>query len=62
MWKSDNKNRIQKKKLILKLETNGTERRKIQIKLESGSSKVHDNNYCLISELLKEFFHVPNED
>ena len=42
------------KKLVIKLETSGMEKRKISLKLESGSSKVHT------SELLKEFFNGSN--
>jgi len=53
-----NKNsKYETKKLIIKLETNGRERRKISLKLESGSTKVTSSNYALISELIKEFFN-----
>ena len=45
------------KKLLIKLETIGSEKRKIILKLESASSKTHANNFYLISELLKEFFN-----
>ena len=45
------------KKLIIKLETSGMEKRKISLKLESGSHKVTSSNYTLISELIKEFFN-----
>ncbi|MHA1150816.1 MAG: hypothetical protein ACTSR8_21560 [Promethearchaeota archaeon] len=62
MWKSDNMHRYQKKKLFLKLETNGNEKRKIEIKLEAGSSSVHDNNYALISELLRQFFKTTQDE
>ncbi len=56
-----NKNlKYESKKLIIKLETNGKEKRKILLKLESGSPKVHSSNYNLISELLKEFFNSAN--
>ena len=53
-----NKNpKYETKKLKIKLETNGRERRKICLKLESGSTKVTSSNYTLISELIKEFFN-----
>ncbi|KKM24468.1 hypothetical protein LCGC14_1604820 [marine sediment metagenome] len=48
------------KKLLIKLETTGTEKRKISLKLESSSSNIDSNNYNLLSELLKEFFKVNN--
>ncbi len=60
LWEktSDVRNlKYQKKRLLLKLEINGIEKRKILLKLESGSSKVHSSNYNLLSELLKEFFN-----
>ena len=44
------------KKLKVKLETNGPEKRKILLKLECGKSKINSNNYNLLSDLLKEFF------
>ena len=44
------------KKLKVKLETNGSEKRKILLKLECGKSKINSNNYHLLSDLLKEFF------
>ena len=44
------------KKLKIKLKTNGAEKRKILLKLESGKSKINSNNYHLLSDLLKEFF------
>ena len=47
---------LENKKLVIKLETTGSEKRKILLKLESGSSKVHSGNFSLISELLKDFF------
>ena len=50
------KKMLESKKLVVKLETNGKEKRKILLKLESGSSKVHSGNFNLISELLKGFF------
>jgi len=46
------------KKLEIKLETSGKEKRKLFLKLESGSSKINSNNFLLLSELLKEFFNV----
>lgn len=61
MWKSENKAKKQYKKMVLKLETSGEERRKIEIKLESESSAIHTNNYSLISELLKEFFNCDSD-
>jgi len=45
------------KKLTVKLETNGPEKRKILLKLECGKSKINSNNYQLLSDLLKEFFN-----
>jgi hypothetical protein len=58
-WRPPNpiaKSKPDNKKLVVKLMTNGKERRKILLKLESGSSDVHNGNFSLISELLKEFF------
>ena len=56
-----NKNlKYKTKKLIIKLESSGKEKRKILLKLESGSPKIHSSNYNLISELLKEFFNSTN--
>jgi hypothetical protein len=52
----EKQSQYEKKKLVIKLETNGKEKRKILLKLESRSSKVHQNNYNLLSELLKDFF------
>jgi len=49
--------KTENKKLVIKLETTGKERRKILLKMESTSSKTQNNNYFLISELLKEFFN-----
>ena len=57
---SENNSKNESKKLMIKLETNGKEKRKILLKLESGSSAVHSSNYNLISELLKEFFNGAN--
>lgn len=48
------------KKLLVKLETSGIEKRKISLKLESGSPKASSSNFNLISELIKEFFNGPN--
>ena len=45
------------KKLIIKLESSGIEKRKISLKLESESPKVSSSNFTLISELIKEFFN-----
>jgi hypothetical protein len=50
------KKMLDSKKLVVKLETTGKEKRKILLKLEGGSSNVHSGNFNLISELLKEFF------
>jgi hypothetical protein len=52
----EKQSKYEKKKLIIKLETNGTEKRKILLKLESANSNVHQKNYNLLSELLKDFF------
>ncbi|MFX1410893.1 MAG: hypothetical protein ACFFA6_11095 [Promethearchaeota archaeon] len=60
LWEksSDSRNlKYQKKRLFLKFETNGVEKRKILLKLESGNSNVQSSNYNLLSELLKEFFN-----
>ena len=57
----NNKNlKYESKKLIIKLATSGKEKRKISLKLEVESPKVHSGNYNLISELLKEFFNGTN--
>lgn len=48
--------KYENKKLVIKLESYGKEKRKILLKLESGNSNVHQNNYNLLSELLKDFF------
>ena len=62
LWISGNSNgknsKFETKKLVVKLETSGKERRKISLKLESSSSNIHSSNYNLLSELLKEFFTV----
>ena len=62
LWGNGNSNgkksKFETKKLYVKLETSGIERRKISLKLESNSSNVHTSNYNLLSELLKEFFTV----
>ena len=52
----EKQSKYENKKLVIKLETYGKEKRKILLKLESGSSNVHQNNYNLLSELLKDFF------
>ena len=57
---SDSKSKNDTKKLLIKLETSGREKRKISLKLESSNSNVQSTNYTLISELLKEFFNVEN--
>jgi len=44
------------KKLTIKLETNGPEKRKILLKMECGKSKINSNNYQILSNLLSEFF------
>ena len=49
------------KKLTVKLKTNGSEKRKILLKLECGKSKINSNNYHLLSDLLKEFFTSNSE-
>ena len=45
------------KKLVVKLETNGAEKRKILLKLECGNASINSNDYHLLSDLLKEFFN-----
>ena len=50
----------QNKKLIIKLQSLGKETRKISLKLESSNSNLNNNNYNLLSDLLKEFFNVDN--
>jgi len=54
----DRDSKFETKKLEIKLETSGKEKRKIFLKLESGSSSINSNNFHLLSELLKEFFNV----
>lgn len=60
LWDNGNSNgknsKFETKKLFVKFETSGKERRKISIKLESYNSNIHSSNYNLLSELLKEFF------
>jgi hypothetical protein len=56
----DRKSKYESKKLLIKLETNGREKRKITLKMESGSPNIHSNNYSLIFDLLKEFFNGTN--
>ncbi|MHA1932886.1 MAG: hypothetical protein ACW96X_10120 [Promethearchaeota archaeon] len=62
LWGNGNlngkKSKFENKKLIVKLETSGTEKRKISLKLESSSSNIHSSNYNLLSDLLREFFKV----
>lgn len=62
LWGNGNSNgknsKFENKKLFIKFETSGKERRKISLKLESNSSNVHSSNYSLLSELLREFFKV----
>jgi hypothetical protein len=62
LWGNGNSNgrkpKFETKKLTVKLETSGKERRKISLKLESSSSNIHSSNYNLLSELLREFFKV----
>lgn len=62
LWGNGNfngkKSKFETKKLYVKLETSGKERRKISLKLEINSPNVHSSNYNLLSELLKEFFKV----
>ena len=62
LWSNNNSNgknsKYETKKLVVKLETSGKERRKISLKLESSSSNIHSNNYNLLSELLREFFKL----
>ena len=57
---SDKQTKYESKKLLIKLETTGKEKRKLMVKMESGSPNVHSNNYSLISQLLKEFFNGTN--
>ena len=60
LWGKDSKiaenSKYLSKKLTVKLETNGPEKRKILLKMECGKSKINSNNYHLLSNLLKEFF------
>ena len=62
LWSNGNSNgkksKFENKKLLVKLETSGKERRKISLKLESSSSNIHSSNYNLLSDLLREFFKV----
>ncbi|MBY8984359.1 MAG: hypothetical protein KGD65_04770 [Candidatus Lokiarchaeota archaeon] len=64
LWSNNNSNgknsKFETKKLVVKLETSGKDRRKISLKLESNSSNIHSSNYNLLSELLREFFKVEN--
>lgn len=52
--------KYENKKLVIKLETTGMEKRKISLKLESQSPKATSSNYILISELIKDFFNGSN--
>jgi hypothetical protein len=52
----EKQSKYENKKLVIKLQSFGKEKRKILLKLESGSSNIHQNNYNLLSELLKDFF------
>jgi len=52
----ENSNRLSKK-LVVKLETKGAEKRKILLKLECGKASINSNNYHLLSDLIKEFFN-----
>ena len=54
--KTMDKKILESKKLVVRLETKGKEKRKILLKLEGGSSNIHSGNFNLISELLKGFF------
>jgi len=56
----DKNSKYESKKLMIKLETNGKEKRKFTLKMESGSPNAHSNNYSLIFDLLKEFFNGTN--
>jgi len=56
----DRNTKYKSKKLTIKLESKGKEKRKILLKMESGTPKVHSSNYNLISQLLKEFFNGNN--
>ena len=56
----DGNHKLGNKKLTIKLETSGKERKRISLKLESSNTDVNSNNYNLLSELLKEFFNVNN--
>ncbi|MHA1294454.1 MAG: hypothetical protein ACTSQJ_17565 [Promethearchaeota archaeon] len=58
LWKPKyNKSSLGNKKLTIKFESNGNEKRKILLKLECGNHNINSNNFGLISELLKEFFN-----
>jgi len=54
----ERENKFGTKKLIIKLETSGKEKKRISLKLESNDTNMNSNNYHLLSELLKEFFNV----
>ena len=51
------KPKFESKKLLIKLATNGTEKRKFLLKMECESPNIHSSKYSLISELLREFFN-----
>jgi len=51
------KPKFESKKLLIKLKTSGTEKRKFMLKMESESPNIHSSNYYLISELLRGFFN-----
>ena len=62
LWDGNSSNggkfKTRNKKLVIKLESQGIETRKISLKLESSNSNVNTNNYNLLSDILKEFFNV----
>lgn len=62
LWNSqtplDGKIKNEKKKLLIKLESSGSESRKISLKLESSNANVNSSNFNLLSELLREFFSI----
>jgi hypothetical protein len=59
LWRenSQSKSKYENKKLVIKLETSGFEKRKISLKMECETPKASSSNYFLISELVKEFFN-----
>jgi len=54
---SHRKPKFESKKVVIKLESNGLEKRKFILKMESESPNSHSSDYSLISELLREFFN-----